>query len=194
MKKGFLIVLESVKTTEKLKQAVRIYKWLKSKKYDVVLTHEPLWNHGKIGNILENMLGKTDNPVFEALLYAVDRAKHVEKIIEPNLKKGKIVICDRYIHSSLAFQTASGVDLKWVREINKFFPKPDLAFYLDSNPEKSDSEKKKIRTDYDLELQKKARKIYLKLVRKEELIKINVTNSEEIFSKIKKIISKKLNI
>ena len=73
--------------------------------------------------------------VVEALLFAVDRVVHVEKEIKPALSKGRIVVSDRYVYSSLAYQGAAGLDMKWIKEINRFVLLPDLAIYIDVPPE-----------------------------------------------------------
>jgi dTMP kinase len=70
------------------------------------------------------------DPRTMALLFAADRADHLASQIEPNLRRGKIVICDRYILSSLAYQGIE-LPLEWLLEINRFFRAPDLTFYLD---------------------------------------------------------------
>ncbi len=188
--KGIFIVLEAVKTAEKLKQAVRLYRWLKSEGYDAVLTTQ-YWTGGKVGKNMEAFLDGEKNPVMEALLFAADRAEHIEKLIKPALENGKIVICDRYYHSSIAFQTACGIDESWVREVNKHFIKPDLVFYLDSNQEFG-GEKKKIRTYHDSEIHRKAREIYEKMAEKGEIIKIPAEDSDEAFSRIRDIVSERL--
>lgn len=190
--KGILIVLEAVKTTEKLKQAVRLYRWLKSEGYDVVLTSQ-YWTEGRIGRNMEALLDGVKNPVMETLLFAADRAEHIEKLIKPALESGKIVICDRYYHSSIAFQSASGLDESWVMEVNRHFIKPDIVLYIDSNQE-FDGEKKRIRTYHDSEMQRKAREMYDKMAEKGEIIRIPANgNSDEIFSRIRKIVSEKLS-
>ncbi len=187
--RGIFIVLEAVKSAEKLKQAVRLYRWLKSEGYEAVLTTQ-YWTEGKIGRNMEALLDGVKNPVLEALLFAADRAEHIEKLIKPALESGKIVICDRYYHSSIAFQSASGLDESWIREINRHFIKPDIAFYIDSNPEEA-GEKKKIRTVNDSDIQKKAGEAYAKMAENGELVRIRANgNSDETFSRIREIVSK----
>jgi len=185
------IVLEAVKSTEKLRQVVKLYKWLKSEGYDTVLTSE-YWSEGKIGSNMEKLLDGEKNPFLEALLFATDRADHLEKLIKPALEQGKIVICDRYYHSSIAFQTASGLEESWIREINRHFIKPDIVIYLDGE---INDNKKGIRVKNDSEIHEKAKRIYDKMSKNGEIIKIVVNgNSDETFSQIKKIVSEKLNI
>jgi len=189
--KGMFIVLEAVKSTEKLRQVVKLYKWLKSEGYDTVLTSE-YWSEGKIGSNMEKLLDGEKNPFLEALLFATDRADHLEKLIKPALEQGKIVICDRYYHSSIAFQTASGLEESWIREINRHFIKPDIVIYLDGE---INDNKKGIRVKNDSEIHEKAKRIYDKMSKNGEIIKIVVNgNSDETFSQIKKIVSEKLNI
>lgn len=77
----------------------------------------------------------------EALLYAAARIQHLKEIVEPALAAGKLVICDRYVDSSLAYQGAArGLGEKYVEDINavalKDFP-PDLTVFLNISPEKA---------------------------------------------------------
>jgi dTMP kinase len=76
------------------------------------------------------------------LLFCADRAKHLEDEIEPALKKGKIVICDRYFFSTLAYGFAAGVDFHWLYAVNKVFRKPDLTIFIDISPDISLSRQK----------------------------------------------------
>jgi dTMP kinase len=112
----------------------------------------------------------------EALLFAADRFEHIRDVIEPALQRGKIVISDRYIHSSLAYQGARMVDLEWLRKINAFMLKPDLGIYLDVSPKVGLSRKSKDRTVFEnFKLQQKVRKIYLKFVKNGELTLIDAS-------------------
>jgi dTMP kinase len=69
-----------------------------------------------------------------ALLFAADRIEHLEREVRPGLDDGKIVISDRYVYSSIAYQ-GQKVDLDWVGDVNKYADKPDLAILLDINPQ-----------------------------------------------------------
>lgn len=68
------------------------------------------------------------------LLFAADRAHHLERFIMPALEKGKNVVCDRYLFSSLAFGGVNADD-KWLWHLNEHFLLPDHAFFLDVRPE-----------------------------------------------------------
>jgi dTMP kinase len=71
------------------------------------------------------------DPTAMALWFAYDRTWLVRSSIRPNTMDGFHVICDRYVWSSLAYQGADGVDLDWLREINRYAPEPDFTVYLD---------------------------------------------------------------
>lgn len=88
--------------------------------------------------ILDPANDKMDNKT-EALLYAASRSQHVEEIIRPALKEGKVVFSDRYVDSSLAYQGAGrDLGIQEVKQINDFATdklNPDLTFFLDLDPE-----------------------------------------------------------
>lgn len=103
--------------------------------------------------------------VMEALLFAVDRVDHVERGVKPALQEGKIVVSDRYVFSSLAYQGAAGLDLNWIEEINRSALPPDLAIYIDVPPEVVVKRIKRKRSVMErLRVQQKVREIYMKLV------------------------------
>ena len=97
-------------------------------------TSEP--SNSSVGKFIRETL-KTGAlyPTTMALLFAADRKEHLEKEIEPRLARGEVVLCDRYTMSSLAYQTAAGVDPEYVEFINKDFRKPDITFYFDVDVE-----------------------------------------------------------
>jgi len=112
--------------------------------------------------------------VVEALLFAVDRVDHVEKEIKPALENEKIVVSDRYVYSSLAYQGAAGLDLRWIEEINRLALPPDLAIYIDVPPEvvvKRIRRKKSVMER--LETQWKVREVYMKFVKNGKLVPVD---------------------
>ncbi|MFQ5887101.1 MAG: dTMP kinase [Candidatus Hydrothermarchaeales archaeon] len=127
------IAIEGIDGSGKGTHAKLLNRWLKEKGYDTFLTTEPTTS--EIGAVLREGLkhGKFDSKT-EALLFAADRSEHLEKI-RSNLGKGKIVITERYFYSSIAYQGASGVSIRWISEINRFAPRPDLTLLLDIEPE-----------------------------------------------------------
>jgi dTMP kinase len=137
---GLLIAFEGGEGSGKTTQARLISIWLRELGYDVVTTHEP--GATKVGMRLRALLLDTAHtgmsPKAEALMYAADRAEHVATVISPALDRGAIVITDRYVDSSLAYQGA-GRNLP-VEEIARFNlwatggRVPDLTVLLDMDP------------------------------------------------------------
>jgi dTMP kinase len=137
---GRLIAFEGGEGSGKTTQARLISIWLRELGYDVVTTHEP--GATKVGMRLRALLLDTAhtgmNPRAEALMYAADRAEHVGSVIAPALDRGAIVITDRYVDSSLAYQGA-GRNLP-IEEIARFNcwatggRMPDLTILLDMDP------------------------------------------------------------
>jgi dTMP kinase len=137
---GLLIAFEGGEGSGKTTQARLISIWLRELGYDVVTTHEP--GATKVGMRLRALLLDTAHtgmsPHAEALMYAADRAEHVASVVAPALDRGAIVITDRYVDSSLAYQGA-GRNLP-VEEIARFNwwatggRIPDLTILLDMDP------------------------------------------------------------
>ena len=126
----------------------------------------------------------------EALLFAADRIEHVENEIKPALAEGKLVICDRYIYSSLAYQGSAGLSLAWIKKINFHALKPDFAIFIDVSPERVlERLQRKKSVMETLEIQQKVREVYLKFVEKGELIRIDGDKpkdavADELYSKV----------
>jgi dTMP kinase len=100
-------------------------------------------------------------------------------MVKPALQEGKIVISDRYVYSSLAYQGAAGLDLKWIEEINKFAIPPDLAIYIDILAEVVFERLRREKSVMEnFQTQCKVREIYLKLVEDGRLIPINGNRPE----------------
>jgi dTMP kinase len=137
---GVLIAFEGGEGSGKTTQARLVSIWLRELGYDVETTYEP--GATKIGMRLRALLLDTSStgmsPHAEALMYAADRAEHVTSVIAPALDRGAIVITDRYVDSSLAYQGA-GRNLP-VEEIARFNwwatggRTPDLTILLDMDP------------------------------------------------------------
>ena len=134
MTEGKFIVLEGIDGSGTTTHAELLGKWLEVEGYPVVVTEEP--SKGKIGAVIREKLKEKDSsPMLDALLFAADRLDHWETLIKPSLEANKIVISDRYVESSLIYQTVTGLELEWVAEINKYAQKPDLTIILDIDPE-----------------------------------------------------------
>ncbi|MHC1610498.1 MAG: dTMP kinase [Candidatus Methanospirareceae archaeon] len=131
--KGILIVIEGLDGAGLSTQAAALAEYLRGKEKGVMLTKEP--TDSPIGRLIKSALNR--NPELSSfalqLLFAADRAEHLEEEIEPALSADKIVICDRYILSSLAFGGVDN-DVEFLKEINSRFRKPDITFIIDTPP------------------------------------------------------------
>jgi len=135
--KGFFIVFEGIDGGGKSTQIQLLKEYLEDKSHSVEHHKEP--TEGAIGSLLWGYMRSKErsfNPETEALLFAADRVEHGKAIAEA-LRLGKVVISDRYVHSSLAYQGAAGVDPEWMKSLNRYALKPDLAILLDIDPESS---------------------------------------------------------
>jgi dTMP kinase len=138
---GLFLAFEGGEGVGKTTQARLIAIWLREQGYDVVTTNEP--GATKVGMRLRALLLDTAHagmsPHSEALLYAADRAEHVAKVIDPALERGAVVITDRYIDSSLAYQGAGrGIPTADIARLNSWATDgrtPDLTVLLDMPPE-----------------------------------------------------------
>ncbi|MEM3641461.1 MAG: dTMP kinase [Candidatus Bathyarchaeia archaeon] len=179
-KKGFFICIEGLDGCGKTTQAKILVKRLNKKGYNAIYTAEP--SHGRIGTFIKKYClhaEKRVSSVVEALLFAADRVEHLEKEVIPALNNGKIVVSDRYIYSSLAYQGATGLDLKWIEKINEYAIRPDLAIFIDVDPDIVISRlKSKKSVMENLETQQKVREIYLKFIENKELFKIDGAKSK----------------
>lgn len=195
--RGKLIVIEGIDGAGKTTIAKYLANTLISKGFKAIYTREPY--HPQIIKLLENK-GKELGAIMEALLLAADRYLHIQEVIKPHLEVGYYVICDRYYYSSLAYQTARGADINWIRTINFFIIRPDVSIYLDVNPEVglsrlSKNSERRLRYLEDIELLRKVRSNYLNLVRKEELIYVNAEKPlSEVKADVVSIIKRKLGI
>jgi len=174
-KRGVFICIEGIDASGKTTHARRLVENLLRNGLDAVYTTEP--TSGEIGRLIRTHILQSQKrvpSVIEALLFAVDRIEHVENMIKPALREGKIVVSDRYVYSSLAYQGAAGLDLKWVEEINKFAILPDLAVYIDIPAEVVFKRlRRKMSIMENFQTQCKVREVYLKLVKDGRLMLID---------------------
>lgn len=180
-KKGVFIIIEGLDGSGKTTQAVLLTKKL-SESYNVFCTAEP--SNGKIGTFIREscLYGEKRIPTeAEALLFAADRIEHLQNEIRLALDEGRLVICDRYIYSSLAYQGSAGLSLDWIKTINARALQPDVAFFIDVDPkrvlERLQRKKSVMET---LETQQKVREVYLKFVEKGELLIIDGDKPKDV--------------
>ncbi|WP_044340647.1 MULTISPECIES: dTMP kinase [Rossellomorea] len=141
MSKGLFITVEGPEGAGKSTILTELYNQLVQDGFDVIQTREPggISIAEQIREVILNTKNTEMDKRTEALLYAAARRQHlVEKVI-PALDEGKIVICDRFIDSSLAYQgNARGIGMEEVMNINQFAIEdkmPDLTLYFDIDPE-----------------------------------------------------------
>jgi len=184
-KKGVFICIEGLDASGKTTHAHRLVRNLRRKGFDAIYTTEP--SRGEIGKFIRASILQRKRrvpSVVEALLFAVDRVDHVEKEIKPALEKGKIVVSDRYVYSSLAYQGAAGLDLKWIKEINRLALPPDLAIYIDVPPEVVVKRIKRKKTVMErLETQLKVREVYMKFVENGRLVPVDGNRTKDEVAK-----------
>lgn len=125
--KGFLIVFEGTDGTGKSTQLSLLATALQDRGWDVVSTYEP--TDGKYGKQIRALYTNREQSSLEDELdlFLADRKEHVDTLLSPSIKNSKIVLCDRYYLSTIAYQGAAGLDPAMILERNSFAPVPDLA-------------------------------------------------------------------
>ncbi len=179
--KGLFIVFEGVDGGGKSTQIKMLSGFFTGKGYEVEQHMEP--THETIGQVLWDYMNSKErsfNPETEALLFAADRIEH-GKLINKALDQGKIVISDRYKHSSLAYQGAAGADIDWMQSLNKHALVPDLVILLDIDPDKSlERVLDRVKTVFEKnEYLKKVRAEYLRYAELGELVVVDALQSIE---------------
>jgi dTMP kinase len=171
---SYFITLEGPEGSGKTLQAARLEAYLKQSGYDTLLTREP--GGTPISDQIRKVLGNLENtamdPHTEFLLFSAARAQHVHQVILPHLKRGGVVVCDRYFDSSLAYQGfGHQLDLGTLREVTCFATgglTPDLTLLLDL-PVQLGLERRQQGGDwnrldaYELEFHQRVRKGYSQL-------------------------------
>ena len=201
---GLLITFEGGEGTGKSTQSKLLYDYLKSKTKDVILTREPggCTESENIRNLLvKGNINKWD-PITESLLHNAARREHIKNIIKPALLKNKIVICDRYIDSTMAYQgIGQGVNLNFLNILSKEITENILAnitFIFDIDPDislkrakKRDKNINNRYENFDISFHRNIRNYFKSLVNtNKRYILIDASNSiEEIHLKILKSIN-----
>ncbi|MFK4344607.1 MULTISPECIES: dTMP kinase [unclassified Paenibacillus] len=140
-RKGIFITLEGGDGSGKTTMIQRLAKFMEEEGYPVVTTREPggIEISEKIRSIILDPAHTSMDARTEALLYAAARRQHLVEKVKPAIEKGAIVLCDRFVDSSLVYQGfARGIGMEEVASINRFAVddwEPDATFYLDIEPE-----------------------------------------------------------
>ena len=201
---GLLITFEGGEGTGKSTQSKLLYDYLKSKTTDVILTREPggCTESENIRNLLvKGNINKWD-PITESLLHNAARREHIKNVIKPALLKNKIIICDRYIDSTMAYQgIGQGVNSNFLNILSKEITEnivANITFIFDIDPDislkrakKRDKNTNNRYENFDLSFHKNIRNYFKSLINtNKRYILIDASNSiEEIHLKILKSIN-----
>ncbi len=204
--RGLFITIEGPDGSGKSTQIENIRKFFEDKNIEIVFTREP--GGTPIGErireiILDNSFKEMDS-MTEAMLYAASRAQHVAQIIRPALEQGKVVVCDRFVDSSLAYQGYGRGLGEDVEIINSFAIKdcmPDVTFLMKLDPDVGKHRIEENRHDQDrlehekLSFHQKVYKGYLKLEEKypDRIVGIDASKGigeirDEIYRKLEEIL------
>ena len=212
-KKSLFITFEGIEGSGKSYQSKKLYKKIKSRKLPAILTREPGGTKGaeKIRKVIlddyfHNNLKIKFDKYTDTLLYLAARNEHLREKVKPALKKKKIVICDRFIDSTTAYQVfGKKVDKSFVDHAHKFILgkiKPDLTFVLVVKISKAMKriKKRKKRNRYDKftkSFYNNVQKAFIKIAKRDKKRYFIVDNSNEtketervIFSRFNKLLSK----
>lgn len=204
--KGKFITFEGPEGSGKSTQSKLLYRYLEDRGYRVVYLREP--GGTKVSEKLRKLLLDSHNhtitPLTEMLLYMAARAQVVNQVIRPALKKGKIVICDRFQDSTIAYQGYGlGVDIKLIKYLGNLVTggiKPDLTIFLDLAIEEGLKRLSRVKDRIEkraLSYHRRVRRGYLKLAALEpKRIKIIKTDDDKFATqdKIRKWVNKILGI
>ncbi|MEW6222213.1 MAG: dTMP kinase [Candidatus Hadarchaeota archaeon] len=192
---GKFITIEGIDGCGKSTQTRLLAKWLKSIGRKALVTDEP--TDGRMGRLIKRILkGKLKVPIeVEALLFAADRAQHVSGLVSPAVRGGWVVINERYIYSSLAYQSARGVFEDFLVKINSYVPNPDLAILIDVSAKAALTRIKPSRQldefEKDLRLQESVRRNYLRIAEAGEIKVVDGGRPlNEVQTEIRKIVSR----
>ncbi len=169
---GLFITFEGGEGCGKSTQSKLLLKKLEQQNIPAVLTHEP--GSTALGNELRKTLKKKEgssiSPQAELFLLAASRAQLVAELIRPALEEGKVVICDRFTHSTMVYQGyGRGLDFTAIRMINNMatrYLNPDLIILLDISPEQGLARKRRLKDRFELEdlsFHQRVREGYLKM-------------------------------
>ena len=209
-KKPIFVTFEGIEGSGKSYQCRKLYKNLRKKNLSVVLTREPGGTAGaeKIREvILEDYFYQNSKEKFnrytDTLLYLAARNEHIENKIKPAIYKKKIIICDRFVDSTFAYQVfGKGVDKNLVNSVHKYILggiKPDLTFILKVNISKAlhrlKKRKKMNRYDkFSKNFYIKVQNAFIKIAKKNKRRYFVIDNSKDSVETEKIILNKFIKI
>ncbi|MCD6508601.1 dTMP kinase [Candidatus Poribacteria bacterium] len=185
------ITFEGIEGSGKSTQAKLLVEYLRGKGLNVILTREP--GGVELSERIRSILIETGldiSPRAELLLFLASRAQHTDELIRPSLQKGHIVVCDRYIDASVAYQGyGRGLSIEMIKRLNDWATggiRPNLTVLLDLSPEEG---LKRVRTSKktdriegeNLEFHRRVREGYLEIARSDpdRFLVLDATRSME---------------
>ena len=204
VKRGYFITFEGADGCGKTTQLELLAQYLNEKNKEVIITREPGAKGlgEKIREILLNYEGEVSDRC-ESFLFLADRAQHIDMIVNPAVKAGKIVLCDRHIDSSVAYQGyGRGLDVEQIDRLNMLATngkRPDLTLVFDIDVETS---MKRVGKEKDrmesagVEFFNRVREGYLELAKQEpeRICVLDATKSiDEIHKEVVKIVEEHCN-
>jgi len=150
--RGKFITVEGTDGAGKSTQIELLVKYLQNRGFEVVVTREPGGTRisEKIREIILDVDNSEMSDITEALLYAASRAQHISQKIKPAVEAGKVVICDRFVDSSVAYQGyARGLRMSLIEDVNRYAVDdmiPDATLFFDIKPEIGIARKKNVQS------------------------------------------------
>lgn len=144
---GMFITFEGPDGSGKTTQIKLLEKYFEHKGYDLLITREPGGTDisEQIRRVILDKNNTEMDRITEALLYAASRAQHVAEVIKPALLQGKVIICDRFVDSSIVYQgVGRGLGIDFIKKINDIATagtKPDITFLMKISPKEGLSRK-----------------------------------------------------
>ena len=130
MRRGVIIALEGTEGSGKTTYSRFLAEFLAEQGYPAILVKEP---SSFLRDVIKNRSQFKSTGV-DVLLFAADRLRQFEMLVKPALTSGKVIVSDRSVFSSFAYQSVQGVDLAWLELLNSRVPLPDLVIVLDVDP------------------------------------------------------------
>ena len=188
---GLFVVLEGIDGSGKTTISKMLVDRLNRLGFKAEYTFEP--TDSEIVEVIRGKYSEYRDAYIDALTFALDRLLHLKRKVIPLLRAGFIVVSDRYMYSSVAYQAASGAPIEWVLLVNKYALKPDVTIYLDVDPETGRRRRQFKTTRFPefevIDFARRVREVYLELVKRGLMISINATRPiEEVYRDVEAVV------
>ena len=180
--KGLLIAFEGLDQSGKQTQGELLREWLTSRRREVKLMSFPDYDTPIGAEIRRALRGERHYGAdVMQLLYVANRYERKEEIAKAR-DQGTMVVCDRYLASSVAYGEAQGLDARWLRSIQEYLPQPDVTILLDMPPEVSARRKQSDRDKYerDLALLGRVRRSYLRQAEEQRWLRLDADRDRDV--------------